>query len=769
MAGKLEVEGKEILIKSSNGIMAVIPKDKVSMVKGYINSGNHQMVDKFVNSLAEFKHDNQKAGDGLYANIHAKRQRIAAGSGERMRKPGEAGAPTAAQFKQAAKTAKAEDGVKIVPPVVNKNIDLNRLYAKYPGLKKLGETTIKADTNFNRKNTGAGSIEYFSPTQDTVTYGNNFKAAHPKLGTHGILYNPKDNNEQSIMLDMLHGMKDASPEYAKSREQLKQSLIKNFKGDIDGEWNEMSNEDKQDGKESFIDNWTDGVIRNLMFEGTPEDFKNAKYFESVKEAYLRDPKARDAFGQLKRQIVGQGLSANTKQVTNPAFKRDLKNTTIVRPDATAIKPPQVRPITPVRKDMIRPNGTMKDVGFLGVLKSPSGKDVTEYSVGVPIMGKEMDIPTLVPGLSKEEIAYVLQKADKDLPIGKDAMGNAIVQKAYQHATQRIKKGMSPFYSSVIDRAVPKMPVDNTRVNMQVPVMAKQPMSAMTQKAGDGKKIAPLVKKPTPTPSGPTKKVLVAPNPNRATTQDSLDVFNQQNLVDNFYVNEKKYDLENQKPYKGDIGKDLDKDYKNFLTKKDIIIPTPKGKSPGTQVDAKDIKDKYRKIKNNNQLYQMESSSGVLNTEAPVPLYDKRIQPQFEKKYKNRNTDQGLMSLDTVELKSYDPIAVKPWSESSEEEKELKHRDYPDSVPPSYKPKPKLVEKPEPTPETKPTPDVEEKPTVENKPTGEEKPTGETTPAEKTPAEKTAPKKGPKFMKPRRQGGWSKQPLLMRLLPRLYKN
>jgi signal recognition particle GTPase len=43
---------------------------------------------------------------GLYANIHAKRKRIAAGSGEKMRKVGSKGAPTAKNFKQAAKTAK---------------------------------------------------------------------------------------------------------------------------------------------------------------------------------------------------------------------------------------------------------------------------------------------------------------------------------------------------------------------------------------------------------------------------------------------------------------------------------------------------------------------------------------------------------------------------------------------------------------------------------------------------------------------------------------
>jgi hypothetical protein len=43
---------------------------------------------------------------GLYANIHAKRERMAAGSGEKMRKPGAAGAPTAKAFKESAKTAK---------------------------------------------------------------------------------------------------------------------------------------------------------------------------------------------------------------------------------------------------------------------------------------------------------------------------------------------------------------------------------------------------------------------------------------------------------------------------------------------------------------------------------------------------------------------------------------------------------------------------------------------------------------------------------------
>lgn len=45
---------------------------------------------------------------GLYANINAKRKRIAAGSDEKMRKPGTKGAPTAKDFRQSAKTAKGK-------------------------------------------------------------------------------------------------------------------------------------------------------------------------------------------------------------------------------------------------------------------------------------------------------------------------------------------------------------------------------------------------------------------------------------------------------------------------------------------------------------------------------------------------------------------------------------------------------------------------------------------------------------------------------------
>jgi hypothetical protein len=54
--------------------------------------------------------DKGMKGGGLYANINAKRERIAEGSGEKMRSAGQPGAPTAKDFRESAKTAKMKDG-----------------------------------------------------------------------------------------------------------------------------------------------------------------------------------------------------------------------------------------------------------------------------------------------------------------------------------------------------------------------------------------------------------------------------------------------------------------------------------------------------------------------------------------------------------------------------------------------------------------------------------------------------------------------------------
>lgn len=149
---------------------------------------------------------------------------------------------------------------------------LNNIYSKYPGLKALGNVTLKADETFTREKTGEGDIEYFSPTQDSVRYGK-YTAPHPKLGTHGILYNPKTNNEESILLDMLHGMKDVDATYAKHREAFKQQTLKDRAGDIKHYYEQDKAKGKaSDGYNSWVDNYVDGLIRSEISEQQTGDY-----------------------------------------------------------------------------------------------------------------------------------------------------------------------------------------------------------------------------------------------------------------------------------------------------------------------------------------------------------------------------------------------------------------------------------------------------------------------------------------------------------------
>jgi hypothetical protein len=82
-------------------------------------------------------------GGGLYANIHAKRKRIKKGSGEKMRKPGSKGAPTNANFKRAAKTAKMQEGGYIEdenndPNYMGMTSDAMSVYGDIKSLERTG-------------------------------------------------------------------------------------------------------------------------------------------------------------------------------------------------------------------------------------------------------------------------------------------------------------------------------------------------------------------------------------------------------------------------------------------------------------------------------------------------------------------------------------------------------------------------------------------------------------------------------------------------------
>lgn len=75
------------------------------------------------------------------------------------------------------------------------------------------------------------------------------------------------------------------------------------------------------------------------------------------------------------------------------------------------------------------------MGFLGPLKYKDGSTATELSIGVNLGGKEVQIPSLVPTLTKQEIQHLM---------GGGQMTDSIVQKAVEHAQLRMKMGLGPF-------------------------------------------------------------------------------------------------------------------------------------------------------------------------------------------------------------------------------------------------------------------------------------------------------------------------------------
>lgn len=94
-----------------------------------------------------------------------------------------------------------------------------------------------------------------------------------------------------------------------------------------------------------------------------------------------------------------------------------------------------------KKDMYRLDGTLKGPGWLGTLKTNNGRDMTEYSIGVTLDGKQTLIPSLVPTLSLEEIEHLRSGGNVTKPI---------IDKAVQHAIERIKAGKSPFKEATED-------------------------------------------------------------------------------------------------------------------------------------------------------------------------------------------------------------------------------------------------------------------------------------------------------------------------------
>lgn len=98
-------------------------------------------------------------------------------------------------------------------------------------------------------------------------------------------------------------------------------------------------------------------------------------------------------------------------------------------------------------NMLRPDGTKKGKGFLGELQRPDGGISTELSIGVDGIepNKEIQIPTLVPGISEEQKQYLLATPVDKLKETNPAMWKDIVNTAIKFALKR-KATNKPYFA-----------------------------------------------------------------------------------------------------------------------------------------------------------------------------------------------------------------------------------------------------------------------------------------------------------------------------------
>ena len=212
------------------------------------------------------------------------------------------------QFEDGGDIPQAQDGT------------LEKIYSKWPALKKLGNVTIKPDESFTKEKTKAGDIEFFSPDTPQVTYSSGYVAPHPGPGTYGILYNPINNNEQNIRLDMLHGMPEADSHFRRLRNSFERSVKHS---DIHKSMNHWYDKDKEsgnaeDGRKRWMDNYVDGQIRTLLYEG---DRSKQNYSDEEANELLAHPKIKKKFDKLNSYLQKGQFGTSLPGATGHMYAR----------------------------------------------------------------------------------------------------------------------------------------------------------------------------------------------------------------------------------------------------------------------------------------------------------------------------------------------------------------------------------------------------------------------------------------------------------------
>ena len=163
---------------------------------------------------------------------------------------------------------------------------------------------------------------------------------------------------------------------------------------------------------------------------------------------------------------------------------------------------------------------------------------------------------------------------------------------------------------------------------------------------------------------------------KATLKDSMAVYNNAQAVLDFYEHSGQYVKTHETRINTDdpakIHATNDKKYASVIATIDNERLTPQGKRRIKPEEYRIVIDKYT-------YKQRELSDYVLNTDAPMQLFDRRIAPQILVDYMFTGNPTSPINNDDVDFKMYDPIAVKPYSKLTPTEKVLRDKLYPQKL------------------------------------------------------------------------------------------
>lgn len=177
----------------------------------------------------------------------------------------------------------------------------------------------------------------------------------------------------------------------------------------------------------------------------PVDQTIAAFRPDTPEFVLSTPVDNPGSGPVVIQEPSLDTVATVNRLEVPEFIREaqepiIQASAVFRPEGTR------DPGSPTRQD----GSTKSETGFLGPIVSNDGRVMTELSTDMEVDGVFFEIPTLVPGLTEEQIEYL-----KDMTPGagfdlENPMERSIVETAREHARKRLVAGKSPFYDDDLD-------------------------------------------------------------------------------------------------------------------------------------------------------------------------------------------------------------------------------------------------------------------------------------------------------------------------------